>query len=407
MVYEGDEATALTTYAMVIRACKTRKVDGVLRYEPALLYVEDVVMLVYLLSLDLLDFVCGACGIPLEDFHFRFGGCGCPGSGRLWLILLHTLSGLFGLSILSVISNDISGKLHQTDNIIEVFFHVPNYSLLAITSKIFDFSSVIDELLKNSKFLGKFNNISEITEKNFKKILEEFGLSFSKNTQFEFIYCNISSKFRTIDGSCNNILKPFLGKTNEVFDRLIPATYEDGINTVRKMKNGEDLPNPLLVSRILTSDEYDSKIDAYISHNSLFVNWGQFLSHDLTFTSTFSRSNGFRARCCEGNKHPECIPLAMRFENNYVDSNYCFNFMRSVSALRKKVDNPLESQREQLNKLTAFIDASNVYGTTVEELRFLRDLNGHRAMLKSERTTYEIPIRSGISCKTSVPNCEK
>ncbi|XP_023240935.1 peroxidase-like protein 3 isoform X2 [Centruroides sculpturatus] len=172
------------------------------------------------------------------------------------------------------------------------------------------------------------------------------------------------------------------------------------------MKNGEDLPNPLLVSRILTSDEYDSKIDVYISHNSLFVNWGQFLSHDLTFSSTFSTSNGFGARCCEGNKHPECIPLAMRFENNYVDSNYCFNFMRSVSSLRKKVDNPLVSQREQLNKLTAFIDASNVYGTTVEELRFLRDLNGHRAMLKSERTTYEIPIRSETSCRTSVPNCE-
>lgn len=40
--------------------------------------------------------------------------------------------------------------------------------------------------------------------------------------------CNFSAKYRTIDGSCNNIAHPFWGRTNSGLGRVLPPRYSDG-----------------------------------------------------------------------------------------------------------------------------------------------------------------------------------
>jgi hypothetical protein len=37
-----------------------------------------------------------------------------------------------------------------------------------------------------------------------------------------------NSKYRTYDGSCNNLVTKVLGKSNTVYRRVLPANYSDG-----------------------------------------------------------------------------------------------------------------------------------------------------------------------------------
>ena len=48
-----------------------------------------------------------------------------------------------------------------------------------------------------------------------------------ENTCLEPISCNVT-KYRSIDGSCNNLVNPHWGQRNTVFQRLLPAHYGNG-----------------------------------------------------------------------------------------------------------------------------------------------------------------------------------
>ena len=62
--------------------------------------------------------------------------------------------------------------------------------------------------------------------------------------------CDATSKYRNVDGSCNNLNNPLLGKSNTPFKRYINETsYDDGMNDPRiKSKSGSNLPNPRSIS---------------------------------------------------------------------------------------------------------------------------------------------------------------
>lgn len=53
---------------------------------------------------------------------------------------------------------------------------------------------------------------------------------------FPSLDCNFSSKYRTADGTCNNVLNPRWGSSHTTFIRLIPADYGDGENFLQNLK---------------------------------------------------------------------------------------------------------------------------------------------------------------------------
>ena len=127
--------------------------------------------------------------------------------------------------------------------------------------------------------------------------------------------CNPSSKFRTISGHCNNLLRPDYGRSNTVFARMLPAAYGDGISAPRtRSVTGGLLPSARTVSTSIHND---------ISHpharyTLMVMQFGQFLDHDITFTPL---NKGFQdsildCRDCESQQrvHPECWPITV--ENN-------------------------------------------------------------------------------------------
>ena len=54
------------------------------------------------------------------------------------------------------------------------------------------------------------------------------GFSVINNTCLVVPTCTNSSKYRTADGSCNNLNIPNLGQSNTVYRRLVPPLYKDG-----------------------------------------------------------------------------------------------------------------------------------------------------------------------------------
>ena len=55
----------------------------------------------------------------------------------------------------------------------------------------------------------------------------------------ELFNCSVPTinKFCTIDGTCNNLLRPLQGASNTEFRRILPAQYEDGISVPIDMIN--------------------------------------------------------------------------------------------------------------------------------------------------------------------------
>ena len=79
------------------------------------------------------------------------------------------------------------------------------------------------------------SNIDSITDKSvndrpFKPTFENLS---TKDTSLHSTcdavqYCDRHSKYRNIDGTCNNLRKPKYGKSNTPLQRLLKPSYQDG-----------------------------------------------------------------------------------------------------------------------------------------------------------------------------------
>ena len=53
--------------------------------------------------------------------------------------------------------------------------------------------------------------------------------------------CNADLKYRTVNGSCNNLEKPFFGMSFTPLARVLDSAFEDGIQEIRSTGNSEYL----------------------------------------------------------------------------------------------------------------------------------------------------------------------
>lgn len=69
--------------------------------------------------------------------------------------------------------------------------------------------------------------------------------------------------------------------------RFLPPNYDDGIQSIRRSKDGNPLPSPRVISDVLHEDR-DIQL-ASITH--MLMQWGQFVDHDLTGIYIYDSSN--------------------------------------------------------------------------------------------------------------------
>lgn len=203
------------------------------------------------------------------------------------------------------------------------------------------------------------------------------------------------NKYRTIDGTCNNFENSLWGTSLSAFRRLLPSRYENGLNSpVGGSKNvtynGFKLPSARLVSTTLISTDVVEQ-DMEITH--MVMQWGQFLDHDLDHSLPAVSSESWDGVDCKKtcDFQPPCFPMEVPLDDPRVTNRRCIDFVRSSSTCGSGITSVFFGKiqpREQINQLTAFIDASQVYGYADQFSRDLRNVS-----LEGEDNGY---LREGV-----------
>ncbi|XP_069800542.1 myeloperoxidase-like isoform X1 [Dendropsophus ebraccatus] len=185
-----------------------------------------------------------------------------------------------------------------------------------------------------------------------------------------------SSPYRTINGECNNRKNPILGASNTGVKRLLPPEYEDGISLPRgwtpdRPINGHTLPLARNVSNVVVKFSKESLV-LDDNRSFMFMQWGQFQDHDTDLSPDVpSRTPFFEGTDCEAScvqSHP-CFPIMIPPNDpRYVNGSECIPMFRHAPVC--SLINPL---RVQINVVTAYTDASQVYGSDNKVATLLRN----------------------------------
>src|SRR2546427_7186270 len=173
-----------------------------------------------------------------------------------------------------------------------------------------------------------------------------------------------SFAFRTLDGSGNNLRHSEWGRANTLYLRVAPTNYADGISA---MAGG---PSIRYVSNRVFND-VGQNIFSKDGVTQWGWVWGQFLDHDFGLRDERPAENasiGF----------DQADPL-----EGFTNDLGSIGFARTPAAPGTGVNTP----RQQINTLSSYIDASNVYGVDPKRLEWLRggpvdgDMSNHGARL--------------------------
>lgn len=159
---------------------------------------------------------------------------------------------------------------------------------------------------------------------------------------------------RAIDGLGNNLSNQRWGTVSDTFVRIVPASYADDISE----PTGNDRPSSREISNILCGQSeliYNKEGAA-----DFLWQWGQFIDHDMTLSPA---PDGY-----------ETMPIPVPAGDPYFDPEWTgtqeipFNRTAHAHSTGSDPGNP----RQQLNFITAFLDASNVYGSDPARAFWLR-----------------------------------
>jgi len=212
-----------------------------------------------------------------------------------------------------------------------------------------------------------------------------------------------NTRYRTIDGTCNNLNNPAWGSAGAPFFRILKPDYGDGLNSPRRSRAGAALPSARALSTAVIRNT-DARSPQY---TLLLMQWGQFLDHDLTHTPISKGSDNSDVTCCAGGSvrppsqlHPECLPIEIPDTDDFYGAlgQRCMEFVRSMPAMQPDCS---FGPREQMNQITAYIDASNVYGSSAAEERRLRSGQGGR--LHSTADALLPPTADDGHCRRPAP----
>ncbi|XP_047347771.1 peroxidase-like isoform X2 [Vespa velutina] len=195
--------------------------------------------------------------------------------------------------------------------------------------------------------------------------------------------CDSKMKYRSIDGSCNNIDNPSWGSAMTAYTRILFPQYFDGIQEPRNVgQTKKPLPSARTISTSVAA--YNGQSDP--TKTLAVMQWGQFISHDLAHTPVRKMvSSGKPISCCQtdGNAlsprhiHPDCAAITVPDRDPIYGTQYirCMNYVRSLPVLRSECTfGPLE----QMNQVSHFLDGSTIYGSVLAKSRELREFRGGR-----------------------------
>ncbi|XP_060651867.1 LOW QUALITY PROTEIN: peroxidasin [Drosophila nasuta] len=197
------------------------------------------------------------------------------------------------------------------------------------------------------------------------------------------------SRYRSIEGTCNNLMHPTWGASLTAFRRLAPPIYENGFSmpvgwTKGRMYAGHPKPSARLVSTSLVSTK-EITPDTRITH--MVMQWGQFLDHDLDHAIPSVSSESWDGIDCKKTCEfaPPCYPIEVPPNDPRVKNRRCIDVVRSSAICGSGMTSLFfdgVQHREQINQLTSYIDASQVYGYSTPFAQELRNLSSNEGLLR-------------------------
>jgi peroxidase len=209
-----------------------------------------------------------------------------------------------------------------------------------------------------------------LTQSDLKSILQGNRVQGCES-QFNVTRCRQADRYRSFDGTCNNLQHPSWGMAGVCFERLVDPAYADGISERRVAMSGNPLPAPRRISLELHSHN-DNPTD-YVTH--MFMAYGQFLDHDISLTPQSQGTNGELLECCPVNPDDpaSCDPVIIEQDDPFFRqvNVTCLTNVRSAMCSSCTL-----GPRQQTNQVTAYIDASHIYGLNTNQSRGLRTNDG-------------------------------
>ena len=187
---------------------------------------------------------------------------------------------------------------------------------------------------------------------------------------------------RPIDGIGNNAAHPDWGTAGtQLLRGASGAHYADGLFALA----GETRPSPRAVSDAIFDQRVS--IPSRTGLSDFIWTWGQFLDHDLDLTEA------------KGESEPIPVPAGDPFFDPLFTGTQTIAFHRSLYDPATGSTGP----REQLNEVTAFIDASNVYGSTPARTAWLRAGIGGRLKVTPTAVGDLLPFNDGTQPNAGSP----
>jgi peroxidase len=161
-------------------------------------------------------------------------------------------------------------------------------------------------------------------------------------------------RFRSIDGSDNNLENPALNQANTDFARVGPANFADGVHA---MQPG---PNPREISNVVVADGPDTHLEVDgVALSGMMYAWGQFVDHDLDLEADGINTADISIPVPAGDTLPEgsVIPLTRV----------------AIDPATGVPGHPATA----INTVTGWLDGSQVYGSDAATAASLRTADGH------------------------------
>lgn len=102
-------------------------------------------------------------------------------------------------------------------------------------------------------------------------------------------------KYRTIDGTKNNLKNPLMGSSHTSFGRFLKASYNDNIHSVRRSVRGYNLPSPRnIVRKLFLNDKVNlNKFQGRkMIPNNLALMFGKYIANDVGCKHSVQYVNG-------------------------------------------------------------------------------------------------------------------
>jgi len=177
--------------------------------------------------------------------------------------------------------------------------------------------------------------------------------SHQPSEERDSVQVEFPTEFRTINGEGNNLTNTHWGAAEITYLRRLPISYSD----VADSPAGVDRPNARSISNAIALQT--SSVENRRGATDFLWQWGQFLDHDINETPGIDPVEEFNIEIPAGDPW---------FDPQGTDE--------VVIPLNRSLYEHVDGVRQQMNAITAYIDASNVYGSDDTRAFALRRLDG-------------------------------